>query len=149
MQGKLYSTITCWNGVAWGCYLCKKYKEGIPFAQKAVELETKNVNINWSSKVCSYDTLALLYSEDGEIEEALNIASKDLDIVKELYPFDKRLLANMYYTMAYCLNKAKRYIEALPNVEQAYIIRKEKIGEEKPDTILAKELLEEIKTNLL
>ena len=50
--------------------------------------------------------------------------------------------------MAYCLNKAERYDEALPYAEQAYTIFKEQIGEERLDTVRAKVLLEEIKKNL-
>ncbi len=50
--------------------------------------------------------------------------------------------------MAYCLNKAQRYQEALPHAEQAYLIRKELIGEDKQNTKNAKTLLEEIKKQI-
>ena len=141
-------TLASLNNVAWGFFLCKKYKEGISFALQAVKLKSNDDNFSWRSKVCSYDTLAMLYSEDGEVEEAISIAEKDLEIVKKLYPFNKELLANMYYAMAYCLNKAHRNQEAFENAERAYLIRKEQIGEDKQETIKAKILLEKIKQYL-
>ena len=83
-------TLSSLNNIAWGYYLCGNYREGIPYAQKSVEFKKENDNVSWKSKVISNDTLALLYSESGEIQKAIDIAVNDLDIVREF--FDLRLI---------------------------------------------------------
>ena len=140
--------ISAMNSLAWCYFLNRQFLEGIPYTEEVLRLLNSNVNIKEKSKVTYLDTLALLYAETGNVGKAVEIAASNLEIVKKSYASDKLNLASRYYAMAYCLNKAKRYSEALPNAEKAYIMRKEQIGEENQDTITAKELLEEIKTNI-
>ena len=141
-------TISAMNNLAWEYFLNKKYLQGLTYAEEVIKLIDKNTDIPEKDKIYYLDTLALLYSETGNIGKALEIAKNNLETVKKSYASDKRNLASRYYTMAYCLNKAKRYDEALPIAEQAYSIRKEQIGEDRIDTVITRELLEEIKENL-
>ena len=141
-------TVLAMNGLAWAYFLNKKYQEGLPYAETAVALQDENTDITEKQKVETLDTLALLYAETGMNNKALDIASSNLEIALYKYASDITGLASRYYAMAYCLNKVQRYQDALPCAEKAYEIRKVQIGEEKADTVKAKELLDEIKDNL-
>ena len=141
-------TIEALNNVAYSYFLKREYKTGIPYAEEAVKLQEHDINISEDSKINTLDTLSLLYAETGNIDSALDIASSNLRIRQTDYASEKEKLASGCYTMAYCLNKAQRYQEALPYAKQAHTNFKEQFGEDRIDTVKARELLEDIKDNL-
>ena len=141
-------TIMSMNGLAWNCFLSKRYQEGVLYAEKAVKLQEEINNIKEDSRINYLDTLALLYAETGNVNKALEIVKHNLDTVEVTYSSNQSLLASMNYSVAYCLNKDQKYLQALQYAERAYSIRKEKFGEANGRTIQAKELLEEIKEHI-
>ena len=142
------NTIRAMNGLAWCCFLCRMFEDGLPYAEKAVKLNNENNDVSERSRINTLDTLALLYSETGNVDKALAIAKNNLETATASYSSDRNYLASRHYAMAYCLNKAQRFNEAFPHAEQAFKIRKEQNGDDNKRTILAKELLEEIKHHL-
>ena len=142
-------TISAMNELAAVCFLCRMFKEGLPYAEKAVKLNDENNDVSERSRINTLDTLALLYSETGSVDKALAIAKNNLETATASYSSDRNYLASRHYAMAYCLNKAQRFKEAFPHAEEAFKIRKEQKGDNDNRTIRAKELLEEIKHHLL
>ena len=138
-------TVNVMNGLAWEYFLSKRFQDGLRYAEEAIKLQEEIDDIPEDSKISLLDTLALLYAETGNIDKALTIASNNLEAVKAAHSSDNNNLASRYYAMAYCLNKAEKHQEALSHAEQAYMIRKKLMGEDKQDTIKAKDLLEEIR----
>ena len=141
-------TVLAINGLARHYFLCGKFEEGLPYAEKAVKLSDGNDDVNERSRNGVLDTLALLYSETGSVDKALEITENNMQTAAASYSSDRNYLASRHYAAAYCLNKAQRFKEAFPHAEQAFKIRKELKGDHDRGTIRAKELLEEIKHHL-
>ena len=142
-------TISALNSLAFFYFLKNEPGEGIPYAEKVVELISNNPNVSNRSRIEETDTLALLYASVNRLDEAYKMAQELLDDALKEYASDQKFIAKRHYTFAYVLNKMNRLDEALDYAQKSYDVRMQYLGEFDDDTKRTEELLNEIKSKKL
>jgi tetratricopeptide (TPR) repeat protein len=141
-------TISALNALA-KFYLIKNEPEkGTPYAEKVVNLVSKNPNVSNKSRIEETDTLVLLYASEGRLDEAYEMARQFLNDALKEYASDQRFIASRCYTLAYVLNKMNRFDVASNYAGKAHNICVKCFGPSDDSTKRAEKLLNEISDKL-
>ena len=101
-------------------------------------MKSKEINVS-SHKMINYsDTLALIYVDTGNIDEAIKISLDNLELIKSVYPDNKLKLSNRLFTCAYVFNSKRDKEKALYYALKCKSLRKECSIKDDTDTLLQK-----------
>ncbi|SHL65719.1 Tetratricopeptide repeat-containing protein [Fibrobacter sp. UWT2] len=139
-------TISALNSLAWFYFLKNEPEKGVPYAEKALDLISKNPNVSNRTRIDDADTLILLYASMGRLKEAYEMAQQLLNDALKEYASDQKFIANRHYALAYVLNKMNRLDEALGYAQKSYDVRMRYLGEFDEKTKRTEKLLNEIKS---
>jgi tetratricopeptide (TPR) repeat protein len=94
------------------CYSFKKYEEAMNYYKRALELMLVHLPSTHSDIDSLYDSMADIYEEQNELDQALNMLFKCLDINLKSPECDPQSLVRTYRRIAEIYQKQKKFEEA-------------------------------------
>ncbi len=121
-----------------------KYTEGIPLAERALEIREKVLGKEHPDVAESLNNLALLYQNQGNYQKAEPLYLRSLAIVEKVLGKEHPLVASSLSNLAGLYQQEGSYQKAEPLFVRSLAIREKVLGKEHPDVAISLNNLAEL-----
>jgi tetratricopeptide (TPR) repeat protein len=128
---------------AWDAKRRGDFQQAVSLLTAAVQ-EVSTLPEDRADLSMTLNTLANLYAETGQVTNAIEIATRDIEVCRQLPGEARILLGSSLMFLAHVLLEARRYAEAIDPATEGAKIYSTVMGEAHSETVRMRQVLAEI-----